>query len=315
MSQSSSATLVVLYKVAEGAEEDFKRIQDEFLHLAKKKPGFLERDVIPPSAETDGKWVVVAKFDSEEHLRAWTTDPARQELLKKADAVLEESPSFRSLKSKPAAPEPVALVFSHIVLPGKVGAFKAWHESMNAELRKCAGFVRTELFEPVEGVTDEWVNLEYFDSWKDAEAWMKSPMRQEMVQEVSKLVHSFSMERVGSGLEPWFKGGAGEVGAMPPNWKQIILVLIALYPTVMVIAFYIAPALYPGLPMPVGMLISNMLSVAALTFLLMPFVSKSLARWSTPEAPSWRTEVLGTVALLALLVLFCFLFMHLPRIN
>lgn len=67
--------------------------------------------------------------------------------------------------------------------------------------------------------------------------------------------------------------------------------LFALYPTVMALN-YVSP-LIRNLSLPINMLTSNMLSVAMLTWLLMPRVSRFLGFWLNSNSSNWRREARG----------------------
>jgi antibiotic biosynthesis monooxygenase (ABM) superfamily enzyme len=77
-----------------------------------------------------------------------------------------------------------------------------------------------------------------------------------------------------------------------------MIVLLALYPTVMLITYLVTPRL-ASLPMALGMFIGNAMSISALTWLLMPLANRAFGFWLTP-APARRTraEVLGVAAVL-----------------
>jgi len=60
--------------------------------------------------------------------------------------------------------------------------------------------------------------------------------------------------------------------AGPPAWKQALTVLLALYPTVMALS-YVNP-LMSNFSLPLQMLSGNILSIALLTWLVMPWVTQ-----------------------------------------
>jgi antibiotic biosynthesis monooxygenase (ABM) superfamily enzyme len=57
-----------------------------------------------------------------------------------------------------------------------------------------------------------------------------------------------------------------------------VAVLLALYPTALSVG-WVLRTVAPDLPFAVSMLIANIVGVAALTWLLMPLVTKALAPW------------------------------------
>jgi uncharacterized protein len=90
-------------------------------------------------------------------------------------------------------------------------------------------------------------------------------------------------------------------------------VLVALYPTVMLLTILTNP-LMPYLTLAVQMLIGNVLSIIVLTWLVMPRVSRLLSFWLvTPVggvAPEgrWKLEVLGIAIVAVSIVVFVLVF-------
>jgi uncharacterized protein len=70
---------------------------------------------------------------------------------------------------------------------------------------------------------------------------------------------------------------------------------------------YVSP-LMGNLSLPINMLISNMLSVAMLTWLLMPRVSRFLGFWLNSNSSNWRREARGLFTVVAGIALFVVLF-------
>lgn len=87
-------TVIVTWQVRQGCEPEFEAWRREISAAALRFPGHMGIDVILPGA-TKGEYVVVFRFDTYQHLRAWQESAIRQELLKKAEAFREKEPSYR----------------------------------------------------------------------------------------------------------------------------------------------------------------------------------------------------------------------------
>src|SRR5260370_24705736 len=153
------------------------------------------------------------------------------------------------------------------------------------------GYLATEFYEPHDQ-RDEWVDIVRYDSPAHLISWMQSKERLALLKELDSIVESMHSHRV-TGLEGWFavNRGPDAPASGPPPWKQMLTVLFALYPTVMVLNFL--NPLMQNLSLPVRMLISNVLSCSILTWLLMPRVSQFLAFWLNPSERGWKGEALG----------------------
>ena len=103
---------------------------------------------------------------------------------------------------------------------------------------------------------------------------------------------------VPTGFGSWFAVNA-EAGIEAPAWKQAMIVLAVLFPTVMLISITFGDIVASrGVPFSVNVFVGNALSIAAMTWLLMPAVTRMMAWWLSPSCPSrdtWR----GTAMLIA----------------
>ena len=92
-----------------------------------------------------------------------------------------------------------------------------------------------------------------------------------------------------------------------------MIVLLALYPTVMLITYLLSPRL-AGLPMALAIFVGNAVSIVALTWLLMPVVNRAFGFWLTPvPARRTRAEVLGVGAVLVGYAVLLMAFLALER--
>jgi antibiotic biosynthesis monooxygenase (ABM) superfamily enzyme len=207
--------------------------------------------------------------------------------------------------SEPSPNEPgVTLVATHHLRPGEEVEFqRRMHELMQVESR-FDGYRGAELIAPVPGVQENWITLIRFDNDVHMRAWLDSSERNELLANLQPTVEHFDVQQIGGSFGAWF-APSREGEAAPPNWKQAMTVLLMLYPTVMVITLFLSPRLH--LSMSTGMFVGNVVSVAALTWLLMPLANRALTRWLAPDA-SARTTVIGTLSVLVLYALLLVLF-------
>ena len=92
-----------------------------------------------------------------------------------------------------------------------------------------------ELFDPVPGVQDKWVAVFRYDSREHLDEWLESETRAKLLEEGKRYFAGYDVRKISSAFSGWFRfNGEAEAG-VPPNWKQAMTVLLALYPTVMVL--------------------------------------------------------------------------------
>jgi hypothetical protein len=89
---------------------------------------------------------------------------------------------------------------------------------------------------------------------------------------------------------------------MTPNWKSAMLVLLVLYPTVMVLSRFFGPTLDGlGAEPWLALWVSQIVSVSALQWWLMPAVTRPFRKWLDPvDGASCRISVIGGVVVVVL---------------
>ena len=92
--ETGPLTVVVTWPVRKGREKEFEAWRHEIAAAALQFPGHMGVNVIRPSG-TEREYVVIFRFDTYEHLRAWQESDIRRELLKKAEPFRETPPSYR----------------------------------------------------------------------------------------------------------------------------------------------------------------------------------------------------------------------------
>ena len=100
---------------------------------------------------------------------------------------------------------------------------------------------------------------------------------------------------------------------MPPGWKQVMTVVLALYPTVMLLSLFLSPRL-SRLPLAAAMFIGNLASVAFLQYVAMKPANRALRFWLLPDpATRARANALGTLLVLACYAAFIAIFISVTR--
>ncbi|OHE79897.1 MAG: hypothetical protein A2107_13710 [Verrucomicrobia bacterium GWF2_62_7] len=91
--ETGPLTVIVAWRVLKGREREFEAWRHEIADAALKFPGHMGVNVILPSGG-GREYVVIFRFDTYEHLRAWQESDIRRELLKKAEPFREQEPSY-----------------------------------------------------------------------------------------------------------------------------------------------------------------------------------------------------------------------------
>jgi len=217
------------------------------------------------------------------------------------------TPTDREISLEILSPQSRATaVVVQTVPPEKSDEFLEWQRGITRDASHFPGYKYTEVYQPVTGAKDEWVTVVRFESNPLLEAWIKSPVREKWVDDLKKRFGEFTLKRVG-GFDGWFSN-AEDPDEKIPDWKMVITVVAALYPTVMVLTYLLNPFL-KSLPFPGQMLIGNIASVSFLQWVAMPLLTWSLSSWLRPtKATGLRITFAGLAGILASLALMLWLF-------
>lgn len=316
---SAAATVIIGQRVRSGSELEFEQWQRELNREASKYPGFLGAETNPPTVVQDD-WVVVYRFDSVAHVQAWMNSAARQDRLA-SGTQLFDGPGTQQVIAGGDKPTDalVTVVVTHRVDPQSVEDFLAWQERLRLAESKFGGFRGTELFRPVEGIQDEWTALYRFDNADDLDKWLISDERRKILAEGEKF-SEFHSRTIDNSFGSWFAFDENGKEAPPPSeTKTSIAVWVGLYPTVVFLSLALAPL---RMPLWLGLLIGNLLSSFAMSFVTMPYyVNPLLKHWlrPPPNVPTtranWRGFGIAAAALAFWSVVFYLgtrVFWHLP---
>ena len=193
------------------------------------------------------------------------------------------------------------------VLPERSDEFLEWQRGITRDASLFPGYKYTEVYQPAPDGKDEWVTVVHFESNPLLEAWIKSPVREKWVEDLKKRFGDFTLKRVG-GFDAWFSGVEGEAEKVP-DWKMVVTVVAALYPTVMVLTYWLLTPFIKFLPFPGQMLIGNIASVAFLQWVAMPLLTRRLSFWLRPtKTTGLGITLAGLAGILASLALMLWLF-------
>jgi hypothetical protein len=306
--RSPGAHAVISQSVRPEFEAEFARWQGEVSAAARQYPGFESTEIIRPQPGVQDDWVIVYRFDTAEHLAAWLGSDERRALRAKVEPCLAP-PTERVLARAPSGERPVTVVISRRVARGREREYERWLEGIGKASQRFPGYLGTELLRPVPGVQDEWVVVLRFASPETMDHWLESDVRRAWLERADEITCDFALQRLGGGLGGWFPAGDAPGASTPPRWKQALTVLFVLYPTVTFSSRLLHPRL-DFLADDTRRLLLSAVSVALLTWFLMPPVNRALRFWLQPRRR--RDTVLGTALVLGLLGAMLGLFSRLP---
>lgn len=237
-------------------------------------PGHVGSDLQPPGPRHPEEWVIVYRFDSQSRLDSWIKSPVRAKLLAEGADLTEGEARVQQLALS-TGEDPVTAVASFRVRDGQREAFEQDYEQIIESMATFDGFLRAQLYPPVEGVQEETVIVFSFLSREQLDSWFTSHERRQQLERLDEHIEGERQLNVVGGFGGWFDLGPREV----KTWKQAATVLLALYPTVLVLNELLDWLLPDDFPYLLAVLVGNFLGVATLSWILMPKLTAFLAGW------------------------------------
>ncbi|MCU0527637.1 MAG: hypothetical protein MUF72_22795 [Elainella sp. Prado103] len=177
-----------------------------------------------------------------------------------------------------------SLVFESIVPIDQEIAFQKWHYNLRRAAEQFQGYIRTDLCPPVKSDQIKWYSIMHFRSADDLNNWLKSDVREMLIEEGKHFVKHYQFKSFTTGLEGWFSQSKGDqVGLGAPAWKLNLAIILGLYPTVMLQSILFAKLGWlQDWSLARSMLVSNVLCTSILTWWVMPSITKMLDFWLQP---------------------------------
>ncbi len=272
----SLPTVVVARQPAEGRERDFERWLRRLTAAADRAPGHLGATIQPPDPQHPDEWVVVYQFAQGADLDAWLESPERLAIMTEGSDLIHGAAREQVLAmAAETDAAPVTAVASFGLRPGTQDQFAVLYDRLVLRMQEFPGFLRCELFEPVEGVQDESVVVFGFASRPLLDDWLRSDARRSVLSDIDDLLEGSRTVNVVGGFGGWF----GTAESTPvKRWKQAAVVLLALFPTALVLTL-LRRELLPDLALVPSVALSNIVGVAILSWVLMPWLTQALASW------------------------------------
>jgi antibiotic biosynthesis monooxygenase (ABM) superfamily enzyme len=182
----------------------------------------------------------------------------------------------------PASHEPVTVLYSRRVKPGREADFEGWARGIVAAARQFPGHLGASVLDAPG--SREYHILFTFADRRSLRAWLDSDERRRWLARVDELLEADRGLQQLTGLETWFRLPGSNVPTMkpPPRWKMWLVSLVAVYPLVLSFQVLLVPRM-AGLPLPLRALVFPLVLLTLMTFVVMPVVTRVLRRWLGPQ--------------------------------
>jgi uncharacterized protein len=177
-------------------------------------------------------------------------------------------------------PGPVTVVLSRRARPGREDALGAWMRGISGVAATFPGHLGAEVHPPAPPEQPEHVLVFRFATAADMDRWRRSPERADWLARAEPLTDGEVTAVVLTGLEGWF-ALPGRAVRPPPRWKTAALTAPVIFVLVVALSLVAGPLLDP-LPLLARTAVTTVLLVTAMTWVVMPALTRLLRRWLYP---------------------------------
>ncbi len=259
-------------------------------------------------------WALAVTFSTEELLHQWLDSAERLTVLKTGESQGYWCRSTDLVLADGPPPAGVS-AFRHSVAAGRAADFMATQVQLSAASAGFPGCEGTALFPP--GTGAEWLSLVRFRTAGQLSRWLQSRERTAALGELrSSLTKEFAPISSTTPFATTVRSENGRI-VMTPDWKSAMMVLLVLYPTVMILSRFVGPILnrYGAQPW-LALWLSQVVSVAALQWWLMPWISRPFKRWLDPvDGRGARISLTGAAVVVALYALTLLIFASVKELQ
>lgn len=203
-------------------------------------------------------------------------------------ALCEPNDPLIALASEAAAPEaaapdatPVTILVARRIKPDQEKEFESALAELQQILESQQGFTELKAYQP--GTPeDEHKVVVSFENATHLARWQESPERKAWLLRVKPLEMEPPRAQIHTGLESWFALPEQEGLAPPPRYKMGLVTWLAIFPTITLVNYFLAPHL-ESLPIWLSSGLISALLVTLMTNWIMPFMTRRTAKFLYPE--------------------------------
>lgn len=179
--------------------------------------------------------------------------------------------------------EPVTVVVSRRVKRGSEAAYERWLDQLIEGASALPGYLGAKVQRPSEGEPSVYTSVFRFASVETLRAFEESDLRRRALVAVSDLVEADAVWSKLSGLELWFSPPAGTVVPQPSRFRMALVMIVVVFGLVLSIGKLVALVLSSA-PAPLRLLVTIVIEVFLMTYVLMPRLTRWLAKWIYPSS-------------------------------
>lgn len=180
--------------------------------------------------------------------------------------------------------ESVTVVVTRRVKSGYESQYENWLKRLLEDAKSMKGYIGATVQKPAPGTT-EYTSIFRFDNVENLRNFEESEIRARYLREVVDYVESDAIWKKFSGLEFWFSPPKGTIVPQPSRFRMALVMIIVVYGLVISIGQLVAMLVGDVIPSYVRLFVTISIEIFLMTFVLMPHLTKLLAKWIYPNNP------------------------------
>jgi uncharacterized protein len=180
--------------------------------------------------------------------------------------------------------ESVTVVVTRRVKSGYESQYENWLKRLLEEAKSMKGYIGATVQKPAPGTT-EYTSIFRFDNVENLRKFEESEIRAKYLSEVVDYVESDAIWKKFSGLEFWFSPPKGTIVPQPSRFRMALVMIIVVYGLVISIGQLVGMLVGDVIPSYVRLFVTISIEIFLMTFVLMPHLTKLLAKWIYPGNP------------------------------
>jgi uncharacterized protein len=175
----------------------------------------------------------------------------------------------------------VTVVVTRRVKSGYESQYENWLKRLLEEAKSMKGYIGAVVQKPAPG-TEEYTSVFRFDNVENLRKFEESEIRTRYLREVVDYVEADAIWKKFSGLEFWFSPPSGTLVPQPSRFRMALVMIVVVYGLVISIGQLVAMLVGDVIPSYVRLFITISIEIFLMTFILMPRLTKLLAKWIYP---------------------------------
>lgn len=178
---------------------------------------------------------------------------------------------------------PVTFVASREVKPDSIDQYEQWVEDLGKAARDLDSNFRMTVIKPSGAQAREYVLILHFSSQDKLDEWEQCDVRKDLLKRLRPMVEGKASFSEVTGFEYWFSLPKVAATKPPSRYKMALVTILGLY--ILSLGYtYTFDKWLDSLPDHAEVILKIVLLVALMTFVLMPLLTRLLARWLYPAS-------------------------------